>query len=74
MTAISIEIDSGKEGFYQIENEWKFIVDRIRPMHLFYTYPWYKSWVQTIEGDGADLVFLLMYRAGTPIAIFPLKS
>lgn len=73
MSPISIKVLKGKKGFYELENDWNRIVSMLEGKRLFHIYEWYKSYIETLDGD-RNLFFIVMERDGVPVAIFPLEK
>jgi len=74
MASISIKVFQGKEGFHKIKNDWNRIVDTLKDKHLIHLYEWYKSYIDTVDDNDFNAIFLVMYRNSEPFAIFPIEE
>ena len=69
---LNVRVFTGREGLLAIEEIWNNFVSGIPNMRFIHQYGWYRSHLEAARPENGTVVFVLMLRAGAPVAIFPL--
>jgi hypothetical protein len=73
MQDLKIKSFRGKQGFYNLKDDWNLIVENIKDKTLFDRYEWHKSYIDTLDDNDVSVYFFSLYRANSPVAIFPIE-
>lgn len=69
---LTIETFSGKDGFLSIRDHWESILSGMgEGRRYFHLYEWFKSYLDTLEANPAQVDFHVVFRDAIPVAIFP---
>jgi len=69
----TFEAFQGFEGFEKLSPHWTTLVESM-PSPRFVHYPeWYRAYLTSLENETSRLWFIAAYRAGSLIAIFPMR-
>ncbi len=70
---ISLSVYRGREGLADLREPWRQLVDSLSQKRFFHLYPWYRSYIDSLEDNPASVFFCLMSRGSSPVALFPLR-
>lgn len=71
---ISLAFHRGAQGFAGLREPWRQIDNSLSGKRFFHLYSWYRGYIECLEHDPESVLFCVMSRGSSPIAIFPLKS
>lgn len=70
---ISLSVYRGREGLASLREPWCRLADSLSRKGFFHLYPWYRSYIESLEDNPDSVFFCLMSRGSSPLALFPLK-
>jgi len=70
----NIRIETGKNGFEKIQNDWSELTKKINNKRFFHYFEWYESYIEALEKNLEALLFIVMENCSEAEAIIPLKK
>jgi hypothetical protein len=70
---LSISVYPGMEGLEHLRTPWRDVVAGMTRRHFFHLWEWYYSYLKCLAGNPNRLLFFLVTRGKTPLAILPLQ-
>ncbi|MBI5783719.1 MAG: GNAT family N-acetyltransferase [Gammaproteobacteria bacterium] len=70
---LSLALYRGREGFPGLRDPWRQLADSLSKKRFFHLYPWYRSYLESLEKDPASVFFCVISRGSIPVGVFPLK-
>lgn len=70
---ISLAFHRGARGFAQLREQWRQIDNSFSGKRFFHLYSWYRGYIECLEHDPDSVMFCVMSRGSSPVAVFPLK-
>lgn len=70
---VSVRRFDGKEGLNALREAWNRLAQSLQSSWFFHLHGWYRSYLEALEPDPQSVHFFVLYRDGSPVAIFPLK-
>ena len=70
---ISLAFHRGAQGFAALRDPWRLIENSLSGKRFFHLYPWYRAYLEHLEHDPDSVLFCVMSRGSSPVAVFPLK-
>ena len=74
VSEFSLAFHRGAQGFAGLRETWRQIENSLVGKRFFHLYPWYRAYLEHLEHDPDSVMFCVMSRGSSPVAIFPLKS
>ena len=62
------------QGLAACKADWDRVLATLTRRRHFHRFEWYRSYLDTLEPDPDSVRFYVAYRAGRPIAVFPLTA
>ncbi|MCR4347128.1 MAG: GNAT family N-acetyltransferase [Sulfuricaulis sp.] len=69
----SLAFHRGAQGFAGLRETWRQIENSLSGKRFFHLYFWYRAYLDHLEQDPDSVIFCVMSRGSSPVAVFPLK-
>jgi CelD/BcsL family acetyltransferase involved in cellulose biosynthesis len=70
---LHVEVYQGRSGLETIAEDWRHLQGILTHRRFFHNLGWWKSCLNVLDGDTAQVSFFVVRRARQALAIFPLK-
>lgn len=71
MSELTVRHFRGRQGLEAIRGEWKALIGAMSSKRYFHLHEYHMSYMDSVEDDPEAVVFTVVYRQGTPVAILP---
>ncbi len=73
VSEISLAFHRGTQGFAGLRETWRQIENSLAGKRFFHLYPRYRACLENLEQNPDSVIFCVILRGISPVAVFPLK-